>query len=84
MNQTETSEQKKQINNTDNGVDNECKNKKKEEDADRVTQKVINQEGKLRFLIGHVEEYYNNDSNHDDLRKLGVAIRNEAILKHII
>ena len=42
--------------------------------------KAIDQEAKLQILIKHLEGYCNEESEHDDLRKLGKALHNGATL----
>jgi len=47
-----------------------------EYDAEKAKKKAIDQEEKLQFLIQRLESYCNDESEHEDLRKLGKAIRN--------
>jgi hypothetical protein len=51
-----------------------------EYDAEKAEKKAIDQEKKLQLLIKHFEGYCNDESEYDDLRKLGSAIQNGATL----
>ena len=47
-----------------------------EYDAEKALKKAIDQEEKLKSLIEHLKAYCTDESEHEDLRKLGKAIRN--------